>query len=363
MTTMVEAAVLTAQGRPVELREVVLPTPGPGQARVRVTATGVCHSDLSLANGALRQPLPAVLGHEGAGVVAEIGEGVADVAVGDHVVFNWAPACGACWHCAHAEPWLCPSGSAAAAQPYAALPDGTPVYPGIGPAVFAQQTVVPAAGLIAIPAGFPPEQAALLGCAALTGVGAVLNSAGVQAGESVVVIGLGGVGLCALQGARLAGAQTIVAVDLSPAKEELARRSGATHFLTASDALPKQVRELTGGRGADHAFEAVGRAATIRQAWDATRRGGRVTVVGAGRKDDLLSLSALEILYFGRTLAGTVYGDSDPRRDVPRLVEHAQRGTLDLAALITDEVGLAGVPEAFERMARGDGGRTVVRLA
>jgi S-(hydroxymethyl)glutathione dehydrogenase/alcohol dehydrogenase len=362
MTRTIAAAVLLEQGRTVEIHDVVLPPPGPGEVRVRVSAAGICHSDLSLADGTLRQPVPAVLGHEGAGVVAETGEGVSDFAAGDHVVFNWAPACGDCWHCRHDEPFLCPSGSAAATRPYASLTDGTPVYPGIGPAVFAEETVVPATALIAIPADIPPEQAALLGCAALTGIGAVRNSARVEAGQSVLVIGLGGIGLAVLQGARLAGADPIIAVDISPEKEALARLCGATEFLVATDGLAHDVRRLTGGIGADHAFEAVGRAATIRQAWDATRRGGRTTVIGAGRRDDVLSINALEILYFGRTLAGCVYGSSDARRDIPRLIADARRGAIDLAALITDEVDLSGVPDAFERMRGGQGGRTVIRI-
>jgi S-(hydroxymethyl)glutathione dehydrogenase/alcohol dehydrogenase len=363
MGTLVEAVLLKAQGEPVELGEVMLPEPGTGQVRVRVAAAGVCHSDLSLATGLLRQPVPAVLGHEGVGVVAEVGEGVLDLSVGEQVVFNWAPPCAKCWHCVHGEPYLCPAGAKATARPYASLRDETPVFPGIGPAVFARETVVAARALIRIPVDFPSEQAALLGCAALTGIGAVVNSARVRARESVCVIGLGGVGLAVLQGARQAGASPVIAVDLSPEKEALARTCGATHFLTNSVGLPNDVRELTGGVGADHVFEAVGQAGTIRQAWDASRRGGRVTVVGVGRKEDLLSLSALEVVYFGRTFAGCVYGSSDPVRDVPLLIDLASRGEIDLSALITEVTDLSGIPGALERLAAGQGGRTVVRMA
>jgi S-(hydroxymethyl)glutathione dehydrogenase/alcohol dehydrogenase len=204
------------------------------------------------------------------------------------------------------------------------------------------------------------EQAALLGCAVLTGVGAVLNSARVRAGESVVVFGLGGVGLSALQGARLAGADPIVAVDPAEARWELARRLGATDVLPPGRELGRSVRALTGGRGADHAFECVGRGETIRAAWSVTRRGGRATIVGMGGPDDTATFSALEVPYFARTLAGCMYGSSDPAADVPVLIEHVRAGRLDLAALVTDTVPLDAVEDAFARMEARQGARTVL---
>lgn len=357
---MVRAVVLPAVGTPVEVREVTLPEPGPGQVQVRLAAAGVCHSDLSLSDGTLRQAVPAVLGHEGAGTVTAVGGGVTRVAPGDRVLLNWAPPCRACWWCRHGEPHLCEHALDAAGAPYAALPDGTPLFPGLGTGAFAEETVVPERACIPLPDDAPLDVAALLGCAVLTGVGAVLNAARVQPGESVLVLGLGGVGLSALQGARIAGAAPILAVDVSPAKEGLARTLGATEFLVAGDDLAKRVRGLTDGRGVDHAIECVGRGSTIRAAWSATRRGGRTTVVGIGRKDDPVPLSALEVFHFARTLSGCVFGSSDPDRDVPILLEHWRAGRLDLEALATHRVGLDGVEAAFARMRAGEGGRTLV---
>ncbi|MFH8368157.1 zinc-binding dehydrogenase [Streptomyces sp. NPDC018031] len=362
---MVRAAVLTAVNAPLRITEIDLPAPGPGQVRIRLAAAGVCHSDLSLSNGTLRQPAPAVLGHEGAGTVVAVGEGVRTVAPGDPVVLNWAPACGDCHFCGLDEPWLCADAATAADIPYATLAaDGTALYPGLGTAVFAEETVVPERAVLPLPPGVPLTDAALLGCAVLTGYGAVHHSARVRAGESVAVFGVGGVGLAVLQSARLAGAATIVAVDVSPAKEELARAAGATEFVVAgADAgkeVPKRIRRLTGGHGADVAVECVGRADTIRTAWSATRRGGRTTVVGIGGKDHQVSFSALELFYFGRTLSGCVYGNSDPARDLPVIAEHVRAGRLDLGAMVTERIGLEGIPAAFEAMLAGRGGRALV---
>ena len=255
----------------------------------------------------------------------------------------------------------CASGrTTAAKRPYATLADGTPVYPGLATGAFATETVVGARACIPLPPDLPMEQAALLGCAVLTGVGAVLNSARVRAGESVVVFGLGGVGLSALQGARLVGADPIVAVDPAEGRWELARTLGATDVLPPGRELGRSVRALTGGRGADHAIECVGRGETIRAAWSVTRRGGRATIVGMGGADDQVAFSALEVPFFARTLAGCMYGSSDPAVDVPLLLEHVRAGRLDLAALVTDTVPLDGVEDAFARMQARQGARTVL---
>ncbi|KUJ67260.1 alcohol dehydrogenase [Streptomyces albus subsp. albus] len=362
---MVRAAVLPAVNAPLRIAEIELPEPGPGQVRIRLAAAGVCHSDLSLSNGTLRQPVPAVLGHEGAGTVVAVGPGVASVSPGDPVVLNWAPSCGACHFCTLREPWLCANAGAAAEEPYATLgADGSRLYPGLGTAVFAEETVVSERAVLPLPAGVPLTDGALLGCAVLTGYGAVHHSAQVRPGESVAVFGVGGVGLAVLQSARLAGASGIIAVDVSPAKEELARAAGATEFLVAGEDFakegPQRIRRLTGGHGADVAIECVGRAETIRTAWSATRRGGRTTVVGIGGKDQRVSFSALELFYFGRTLAGCVYGNSDPATDLPVIAEHVRAGRLDLGAMVTDRIGLEGIPAAFEAMTAGRGGRTLV---
>ncbi|MFK4226940.1 zinc-binding dehydrogenase [Streptomyces sp. NPDC019890] len=357
---MVRAAVLPAVGSPLEITDIELPETGPGRVRVRLAAAGVCHSDLSLSNGTMRVPTPCVLGHEGAGTVVAVGDGVTHVAPGDGVVLNWAPSCGSCHHCRIGEVWLCAGALAGAASVYARTADGAELHPGLNVAAFAQETDVAANCVLPVPDGIPLTDAALLGCAVLTGYGAIHHSARVREGESVVVFGVGGVGLATLQSARIAGASTVIAVDVSAEKEALARRAGATEYVIASDTTAKEIRGLTGGQGADVAIECVGRAATIRTAWESTRRGGRTTVVGIGGKDQQVSFNALEIFHWGRTLSGCVYGNSDPARDLPVLAEHVRAGRLDLSGLVTERIGLDGIPAAFDNMLAGKGGRALV---
>jgi S-(hydroxymethyl)glutathione dehydrogenase/alcohol dehydrogenase len=358
--TTVRAAVLREIGAPVRVEEIVLADPGPGQVRVSMAATGVCHSDLSLARGTLPHRAPVVLGHEGAGRVVALGDGVQGLREGDPVVLSWIPPCRECWFCGHAEPYLCARAGDATLRPYATLADGTPAYPGLGTAAFATQTVVGANTCQRLPDDVPLVEAALLGCAALTGVGAVLNAARVRPGESVVVFGLGGVGLCAVQGARIAGASEIIAVDPAPGKAELATRLGATHVLRPTPELVRLVRELTGGRGADHAVECVGRSETIREAYSVTRRGGRVTVVGLGSRDDPVGFNALELAYSGRTLAGCMYGNCDPATDIPLLVGFLRTGRLDLGSLVSGHITLDEVELAFADMSAGRAARSVI---
>lgn len=358
---MVRAAVLPAVGAPLEVTDIDLPDPGPGQVRVRLAAAGVCHSDLSLSNGTMRVPVPAVLGHEGAGTVVAVGEGVTGVAPGAEVVLNWAPSCGSCHACSLGEVWLCANALNGAADVYAhRTSDGSDLHPGLNVAAFAEETVVPASCVLPLPEGIPLTDAALLGCAVLTGYGAVHHSARVRAGETVAVHGVGGVGLAALQAARIAGASKIVAVDVSPEKEELARAAGATDYVVASENTAREIRALTGKQGVDVAVECVGRATAIRTAWDSTRRGGRTTVVGIGGKDQQVTFNALEIFHWGRTLAGCVYGNSNPAEDLPVLAEHVRAGRLDLGSLVTERIALDGIPAAFENMLAGKGGRAVV---
>jgi S-(hydroxymethyl)glutathione dehydrogenase/alcohol dehydrogenase len=356
---VVRAAVLSAPGEPLRVAELDLPEPGHSQVRVRIAATGVCHSDLSLARGTLRQAMPVVLGHESAGTVASVGEGVTSVAPGQRVVLCWAPPDGTCWFCRQGEPWLCEHSSDAAAAPYATV-DGEPVYPGLSTGGFAEETVVSERAVLPVPEAVPLEHAALVGCAVMTGVGAVLKTARVRAGQSVLVVGLGGVGLSVVQGARLAGAGTVVVVDRAPDKLELAMSMGATHALEAGGELARQVRGLTERRGADHAFDCVGAAETIRASWSATRRGGVTTVIGIGSKDAQVSFSPLEIFHFARTLQSSVYGSTDPATDIPAVLEHAAAGRIDLGALVGGSVGLDGVGDAFADMERGVGARTLV---
>ncbi|NEE14888.1 Zn-dependent alcohol dehydrogenase [Streptomyces sp. SID7499] len=356
----VRAAVLPAIGSPLEITGIELPDPGPGQVRVRLAAAGVCHSDLSLSDGTMRVPVPAVLGHEGAGTVVAVGEGVGHVAPGDGVVLNWAPSCGACHACSLGEVWLCANALSGAADVYARTTEGTDLHPGLNVAAFAEETVVSASCVLPVPDGVPLTDAALLGCAVLTGYGAVHHSARVRAGETVAVFGVGGVGLSALQAARIAGASKIVAVDVSAEKEELARAAGATDYVVASDTTAREIRGLTGKQGVDVAVECAGRAVSIRAAWDSTRRGGRTTVVGIGGKDQQVTFNALEIFHWGRTLSGCVYGNSDPAQDLPVLAEHIRAGRLDLSALVTERISLDGIPAAFENMLAGKGGRALI---
>jgi S-(hydroxymethyl)glutathione dehydrogenase/alcohol dehydrogenase len=361
VTAYISGLVVREPGAAASLEELHLPEIGPGQVRVEIRAAGVCHSDLSMVNGTLAPPHPLVLGHEAAGSVAEIGAGVTRVAVGEHVALNWSPACRQCWHCTHGEPWLCSTANIAALENGITL-DGAPVFVTLGLGAFATQVVVPEKAVIAVPAALAWESAALLGCAVLTGTGAVRNTASVRPGQSVVVIGLGGVGLSVVAAARAAGASDVIAVDVSESKKALAEAAGATDFVVSSDALSRDIRARTSKRGADHAFECVGRASTIRAAWRATRRGGQVTVVGMGRADDMVELSALDIFSSARTLKASVYGSSDPDMEVPALAADVLSGALKLDHLITDRIGLADVPAAFERMARGEGARSVVVL-
>ncbi|MFE0651713.1 Zn-dependent alcohol dehydrogenase [Streptomyces sp. NPDC059534] len=356
----IRAAVLPAVGSPLEITDIELPEPGPGQVRVRLAAAGVCHSDLSLSHGTMRVPVPAVLGHEGAGTVVSVGDGVAHVAPGDAVVLNWAPSCGSCHPCSLGEVWLCADALTGAGNVHAHTADGTALHPGLNVAAFAEETVVAANCVLPVPDGVPLADAALLGCAVLTGWGAVHHSARVRAGETVAVFGVGGVGLATLQAARIAGASTIVAVDVSPEKEGLARAAGATEYVVASDTTAKDIRKLTGGNGVDVAVECVGRAVTIRTAWDSTRRGGRTTVVGIGGRDQQVTFNALELFHWGRTLAGCVYGNSNPAEDLPVLAEHIRAGRLDLGALVTERITLDGIPGAFDNMLAGKGGRALV---
>ncbi|MFI5978387.1 Zn-dependent alcohol dehydrogenase [Streptomyces sp. NPDC051452] len=356
----VRAAVLPAIGAPLEITGVDLPEPGPGRVRVRLAAAGVCHSDLSLCDGTMRVPVPAVLGHEGAGTVVAVGEGVSDVSPGDPVVLNWAPSCGTCHACSLGEVWLCANALGGAGDVYAHTADGTALHPGLNVAAFAEETVVSRSCVLPLPEGIPLTDAALLGCAVLTGYGAVHNSARVRPGETVAVFGVGGVGLATLQAARIAGASRVIAVDVSPGKEELARAAGATDYVLASENTPREIRALTGKQGTDVSIECVGRAVSIRAAWESTRRGGRTTVVGIGGKDQQVTFNALEIFHWGRTLSGCVYGDTDPARDLPVLAEHVRAGRLDLSALITERIGLEDIPAAFDNMRAGKGGRSLI---
>jgi S-(hydroxymethyl)glutathione dehydrogenase/alcohol dehydrogenase len=355
---MTQALVVTGPGE-LAVQDVTLRPLGEHDVRVRIRGVGVCHSDLSMANGTLRPAYPQVLGHEASGVVTEVGGGSA-VKIGQHVVLNWAVPCDTCWHCRHGQPWLCSTIEGSTGVPGGTLADGTTFEACLGLGAMAEEVVLPATAVVPLPDDVPLAESALLGCAILTGVGAARNAGRVGEGDAVLVLGLGGVGLSAVSGARLAGAERIIAVDVSDSKESLARTAGATDFLVAAPDLAKQVRARTGGRGVDVALECVGSASTIRQAWTATRRGGTCVVVGVGPKDQEVTFNPLELFHFSRTLVSSIYGNTDARRDIPALLEYVADGRLDLSATITDRISLQDVPTAFDRMQRGEGGRALV---
>lgn len=357
------AAVLSEVGKPLEIRDdLTLREPGPGEVAVALRASGVCHSDLSMQNGTLAAALPVVLGHEGAGEVLATGPETDGIAPGDHVILSWVPPCGRCSVCLGGQPQLCTAVRQARASvpPPLAGHDG-PVAPCLGLGTFAEQALVPVQAVVPIDHDVPFDVAALVGCGVMTGVGAVINTARVKPGSTVAVIGCGGVGLNVIQGARLAGAAMIVAVDRLAGKLGLARQFGATHAVADSD-FPAAVPELTGGQGFDYAFEVVGRSQTIRRAWDATRRGGVTVVVGAGSRSDTVTFSAGELFGSERKLLGCVYGSADVRTDFGRLLRLWRAGRLDLTGLVSRHIALDEVNDAFGAMDAGTVARSVIRF-
>ncbi|GAA4952419.1 alcohol dehydrogenase catalytic domain-containing protein [Actinoplanes utahensis] len=332
--------------------------PGPGEVRLRVRAAGICHSDLSALHGALPQPVPAVLGHEAAGDVLEVGAGVGDLAPGDRVAVNWLPACGACSHCRHGEPYLCLTHVMAGyVMPRFAAGD-LQIFGMAGCGSFAEEMVVPRAGAVTIDDDVPYEVAALVGCGVTTGVGAVINTAMVRPGDSVVVIGCGGVGIAAVQGARLSGAAVIVAVDTVPARHEAARRFGATHSVTPDELGDLQAAVVP--EGFDHAFDVVAVPATLRTAWTACRRGGQVVVVGAGRAEDQVQFSPFELLFEGKRIVPSLYGSAQPHRDFPRLLALWRAGRLDIEGMISRRLRLDQAGDALAALGSGDVIRQVI---
>jgi S-(hydroxymethyl)glutathione dehydrogenase/alcohol dehydrogenase len=362
----VRAALLTATGQSAEVQlrdDVTAVGPGPAEVKVRLRATGVCHSDLSVLTGVIAARLPAILGHEGAGEVVEVGEQVTAVAPGQHVVISWTPACGSCAECRRGLPFLCLTyvidGFKA---PRFRLADGSPAFGMAGCGTWAEEMVVPWQAAIPIDADVPFDYAALLGCGIPTGVGAVINTARVAPGATVAVVGCGGVGLAAIQGARLAGAAVILAVDPLPGKHARALHLGATRAVTPADA--EQARQdLTGGAGFDYSFEVVGRSATIRSAWKLARRGGQVIVVGAGDRGDPVQFSAFELLFEGKSLRSSLYGGCDLQRDVPRFVRLWRAGRLDIEGLISRRIAFDELNEAVAALRDGDAIRQVVMFS
>jgi len=334
MTNYFNGVVVRSSGARPEVAELRLPEVGPGQVRVRVRAAGVCHSDLSMVNGTIRVPYPLVLGHEAAGEVVEAGEHVTRAAPGDHVVLNWQPPCRDCWFCERGEPWLCSTSSGVAALENGITLDGGPVHVALGLGAFAQQVVVPENAVIRVPAELGFERAALLGCGVLTGTGAVRNTARVAPGESVVVIGLGGVGLSVVAAARAAGAAEVIAVDVTEAKKGLAEAAGATDFLVSTDALSKEIRVRTAGRGADHAFECVGRVELIRAAIDSLDRHGQAILLGVPPATAEATF-LVSSMFLDKSVLGCRYGASRPQRDIALYARMYREGRLLLDELVT----------------------------
>jgi Zn-dependent alcohol dehydrogenase len=358
----VRAALLTAPGSPLEIHDdVELESPRAGEVRMRMAASGVCHSDLAMRDGTMPVCLPAVLGHEGAGVIVEVGAGVEHLAPGDHVLVSWVPQCGSCYFCRRGQRQLCQEADAVMVT--GGLLDGTPrfrwrgreAFQMCGCGTFAEETVVPATGAVAVPADLDLTVATLLGCGVLTGVGAALNTASIAEGDVVAVVGCGGVGLNVVQGARLAGAGTIVAVDTNPAKLALAQAMGATDCVDAGRQDPvSAVMSLSGERGADVAFEVIGLGPTIDQVVAMTRRGGQAVLVGIPSIDVMLTLPAwVGLILQSKTIKGCWYGSADVRRDVPRLIELYRRGELLLDELVSRRIELAEVNDAFRAMTAG----------
>ena len=356
------AALLSGLNEKLEVRDdFVLDGPGPGEVRLRMVASGVCHSDLSFQNGTIPIPLPSVIGHEGAGEVIAIGEGVSNVAVGDPVIIAWTPPCGTCVCCLEHQPNLCMTGLISAATPHIKLGNDV-IFGGTGTPTFAEETVIPAIAAIPIPRDVPLDLAALVGCGVTTGMGAAMNTAKVHPGSTVVVIGCGGVGISVIQGARVSGAATIVAVDPVAKKREWAQQFGATHAV-APDELAGLTAELTQGRGFDYAFEVVGQSETIRSAWEATRRGGTTVVVGVASMDQKVEFSAFELFYSEKRLIGSFYGSADVRTDFAKILQLWKSGKVDLENMVSQRIDLSEINEAFDAMQRGEVIRTVIEFS
>lgn len=349
-----------ADSRPLEILDLDLEGPGEGEVLVEVKAAGLCHSDLSVINGARPRPTPMALGHEAAGVVREVGAGVDDLAAGDHVVMIFVPACGHCIPCAEGRPALCEP--AAAANGAGTLLsgnrrlsyEGRPVNHHMGVAAFSTLTVVSRRSLVRVDPELPLDEAALFGCAVMTGVGAVVNTAKVAAGSKVAVIGLGGVGLNSLLAARLVGAEQIVALDLLPAKLDLARQLGATDSVLASDEnAAEQVKDLTGG-GVDFAFEMAGSVPALDLAYRITRRGGTTVTGGLAHPSKSLSIQQVSLVAEERTLKGSYIGSCVPSRDIPRYIGLFQRGRLPVDRLMSERLGFDDLNAAFDSLDRGE---------
>jgi S-(hydroxymethyl)mycothiol dehydrogenase len=359
MSQQVRGVVSAAKGEPVGVRTVIIPDPGTGEAVVQVQACGVCHTDLHYKEGAINDDFPFLLGHEAAGVVESVGAGVTNVAPGDYVVLAWRAPCGTCRSCLRGRPWYC-FDSRNAAQPMT-LEDGTVLSPALGIGAFADKTLVAAGQCVPVDRRARPEAAGLIGCGIMAGWGAAANTGKVGRGDTVAVIGCGGVGCAAVAASALNGARTVIAVDVDPRKLETARRFGATDTVDAREVdVVDRVRELTGGFGADLVIEAVGRPETYRQAFYARDHAGTLVQVGVPDPSMRLELPLIDFFSRGGALRSSWYGDCLPTRDFPILVDAYLAGKLDLDSFVSETIPLDGVEEAFTTMIRGDVLRSVV---
>ncbi|WP_328875240.1 S-(hydroxymethyl)mycothiol dehydrogenase [Streptomyces sp. NBC_00287] len=361
MTHQVRAVVARGKGAPVSLETIIVPDPGPGEALVKIEACGVCHTDLHYREGGINDDFPFLLGHEAAGVVESVGEGVTDVVPGDFVILNWRAVCGQCRACLRGRPWYC--FSTHNAKQKMTLLDGTELSPALGIGAFAEKTLVAAGQCTKVDRAASAAAAGLLGCGVMAGIGAAINTGNVGRGDSVAVIGCGGVGDAAVVGANLAGAAKIIAVDIDDRKLATAKKLGATHTVNSKEAdAVEAIRELTGGFGADVVIEAVGRPETYQQAFYARDLAGTVVLVGVPTPEMKLELPLLDVFGRGGSLKSSWYGDCLPSRDFPMLIDLYLQGRLDLDAFVTETIALDEVENAFERMHGGDVLRSVVVL-
>ncbi len=359
MPVSVSGVVATAKGAPVEVVEVIVPEPGPGEALVQVQACGVCHTDLHYKMGGIGNDYPYLLGHEAAGVVEAVGPNVTEVEPGDFVILNWRAVCGQCRACSRGRPWYCFATHNAMQK--MKLADGTPLSPALGIGAFAEKTLVAAGQCTKVNPAIDPATAGLLGCGVMAGIGAAINTGGVSRGDSVAVIGCGGVGDGAVLGARLAGARTIIAVDVDDQKLEWARTFGATHVINSRAVDPvESIRLLTDGFGADVVIEAIGRPETYQQAFFARDLAGVVVLVGVPTPEMRLDLPLLEVFGRGGALKSSWYGDCLPSRDFPMLVDLHLDGRLPLEKFVSERIALGDVEEAFAKMEHGAVLRSVV---
>ena len=358
MSHRVRAVVARAKGEPVTIETIEVPDPGPGEVLVAVQACGVCHTDLHYREGAINDDFPFLLGHEAAGIVEEVGDGVTEVEAGDFVVLNWRAVCGRCRSCERGRPWYCFATHNATSR---MTLDGEELSPALGIGAFAEKTVVAAGQATRVNPAVRPEVAGLIGCGVMAGLGAAMNTGRVGRGDSVAVFGCGGVGDAAIEGSRLAGAHTIIAVDIDPRKLEWAREFGATHTVNSAEEDPVEaIRALTGGNGVDVAIEAVGLPVTYEQAFYSRDLAGTVVLVGVPNPEMRIELPMIEVFGRGGSLKSSWYGDCLPSRDFPMLIDLHLQGRLALDRFVSETIGLDEVEEAFHKMGRGEVLRSVV---